>query len=178
MSGANFVSPTGYIDLDNDCEYSLDNKSTRSREYIDPKQDLSFYFDTYLAPKYGLNNINVGNVASFMKELQMNWSKLTPSLKDNVLDILMEIIFNKDSEFKTQFLTKLGVTPNSSLNSSSKPTNASSSDSFMNAFGVKSSFGNNSTNILYVLSAIALLVLVIYLLNKSKQKVSVFSKMI
>ena len=42
--GSLFVSPTGYIDLDNDCNYSIDLKSTRSREYVNPKEDLAFYF--------------------------------------------------------------------------------------------------------------------------------------
>ena len=56
-----FVSPTGYIDLDNDCQYSIDVKSTRSRESVDPKTDLAFYFNTYIEPKYGLGNINVNN---------------------------------------------------------------------------------------------------------------------
>ena len=84
---ANFVSPTGYVELDNDCEYSIDRKSTRSRESVNPTEDLAFYFNTYIVPKYGLNNINVSNCASFMKDLEMNWSKLTPVLKDKVLNI-------------------------------------------------------------------------------------------
>ena len=50
-----FVSPTGYVDLDNDCDYSIDLKSTRSREAVLPKEDLAFYFKTYIVPKYGLN---------------------------------------------------------------------------------------------------------------------------
>ena len=63
---ASIVSPTGYIDLDNDCQYSIDLKSTRSRESVNPKEDLAFYFNTYITPKYGLENINVNNCASFM----------------------------------------------------------------------------------------------------------------
>ena len=105
MAGSSFVSPTGYIDLDNDCEYSIDLKSTRGREYIDPKEDLAFYFNTYLVPKYGLNDINVNNTASFMKELQMNWSKLDVDLKDKVLDIMVDGIFtDSDFDFKNRFL--------------------------------------------------------------------------
>ena len=56
-----FVAPTGYVELDNDCEYSIDLKSTRSREEVNPKEDLAFYFNTYIVPKYGLNNINALN---------------------------------------------------------------------------------------------------------------------
>ena len=61
MNANQFVAPSGYIELDNDCEFSLDRKSTRSRESVDPKTDLAFYFNTYIVPKYGLDNINVNN---------------------------------------------------------------------------------------------------------------------
>jgi thymidylate synthase ThyX len=80
----NYVSPVGYVELDNDCAYSLDIKTTKGRETVDPKTDLAFYFNTYIVPKYGLGNINVSNCASFMKDLEMNWTKLTPELKDKV----------------------------------------------------------------------------------------------
>lgn len=109
---SSFVAPTGYIDLDNDCEYSIDRKSTRSREEVDPKTDLAFYFDTYIVPKYGLNNINVNNVASFMKDLEMNWTKIDPELKPKVLDIMVDGILAKNSSFKADLLTKLGVNQN------------------------------------------------------------------
>ena len=102
----NYVSPVGYVELDNDCAYSLDIKTTKGRETVDPKTDLAFYFNTYIVPKYGLGNINVSNCASFMKELEMNWTKLTPDLKDKVLDILVDGIFTNDTsyDFKNRFL--------------------------------------------------------------------------
>ena len=106
-----FVSPTGYVDLDDDCVYSIDRKSTRSREAVDPKSDLAFYFDTYIIPKYGLNNINVNNVASFMKDLEMNWTKIDPEMKPKVLDIMVDGILNKDTSFKVDLLNKLGIQP-------------------------------------------------------------------
>jgi hypothetical protein len=106
---AQFIAPTGYVDLDNDCEFSIDRKSTRSREEVNPKEDLAFYFNTYIVPKYGLNNINVSNVASFMKELEMNWTKLSPSMRGQVMDILVDGILNKDSTFKTDLLNKLSI---------------------------------------------------------------------
>ena len=109
MSNNNFVSPTGYVDLDNDCAYSIDRKSTRSREEVVPKEDLAFYFDTYIVPKYGLNNINVSNVASFMKDLEMNWTKLTPDLKSQVMDLMVDSIFSKNTNFREDLLTKLGI---------------------------------------------------------------------
>ena len=98
---AQFVAPTGYVELDNDSEYSIDRKSTRSREEVNPKEDLAFYFNTYIVPKYGLNNINISNVASFMKDLEMNWTKLTPGMKDKVMDILVDGILNKEGSFRT-----------------------------------------------------------------------------
>ena len=107
---ANYVAPTGYIELDNDCQFAIDRKSTRSRENVNPSEDLAFYFNTYLVPKYGLNNINVNNTASYLKELDMNWSKLTPDLKDKVLDIMVDGIFKKgDYDFKNRLMTKLGI---------------------------------------------------------------------
>jgi len=106
-----FVSPVGYVDLDNDCEYALNVKSTRGRESVLPKEDLAFYFQTYIIPKYGLGNINVNNVAAFMKDLEMNWSKLDQSLKTNVLDTLVDGILSKDSAFKTDLLSKLNGGP-------------------------------------------------------------------
>jgi hypothetical protein len=127
---SSFIAPTGYVDLDNDCEYSIDRKSTRSREEVDPKTDLAFYFDTYIVPKYGLNNINVNNVASFMKDLEMNWTKIDPELKPKVLDIMVDSILAKDSSFKVDLLNKLGVQPQSQI-----------------APEVKSTFGEMSSSI-------------------------------
>jgi hypothetical protein len=109
MSNNTFVAPTGYVDLDNDCNYSIDRKSTRSREEVVPKEDLAFYFDTYIIPKYGLNNINVSNVASFMKDLEMNWTKLDPAMKSQVMDIMVDGILSKNTNFKEDLLAKLGV---------------------------------------------------------------------
>ena len=106
---ANFIAPTGYVELDDDCQYSIDRKSTRGRESVNP-DDVAFYFSTYLVPKYGLQNINVSNVASFMKDLEMNWTKLTPDLKNNVLDIMVDnILPSGNYDFKTSLLAKLGI---------------------------------------------------------------------
>jgi len=167
-AGASFVSPTGYIDLDNDCQYSIDLKSTRSREYVDPKEDLAFYFNTYITPKYGLNNLNVSNVASFMKDLEMNWSKLTPELKDKVLDIMVDGIFTKDNyDFKTRFLAKLGVKelkPPPSTVTSNK------------TLGSKSNFGS-SQDYINIAIGLAFIALVIFLISKIKPKSNGFPKM-
>ena len=156
-----FVSPTGYVDIDNDCEYSIDSKSTRSRESVNPKEDLAFYFQTYLAPKYGLNNINVNNCASFMKELEMNWTKLTPDLKDKVLDILVDGIFTNDSsyDFKNKFKNKLGITnPPSDTGSVTSKNNTS--------FFGKSNFGKNDYNLLYTVLAIILAGVILFVAIK------------
>jgi len=160
-----FVAPTGYVDLDNDCEFSIDRKSTRSRESINPKEDLAFYFDTYIVPKYGLNNINVNNVASFMKDLDMNWSKLTPDLKDKVMNIMVDGILIKDTsfDFKASLLHKLQI-----------PTNiAPINSSFTNTFS-KSSFGSFNSNKKYMMigGGIVLIILIYIYLKKNKKTVS------
>jgi hypothetical protein len=145
-----FVSPTGYVDLDNDCQYNLDRKSTRSREEVNPKEDLAFYFDTYIVPKYALNNINVNNVASFMKDLEMNWSKLSPELQSKVMDIMVDGILSKNTSFKTDLLAKLGVQQNVNvvIQESSNKSN------------FKSNFGMDSNKVLIQI-ALAVLILAI-----------------
>ena len=152
--GTNFVSPTGYVDLDNDCNYSIDLKSTRSRENVNPKDDLAFYFNTYITPKYGLENLNVSNVASFMKDLQMNWTILTPDLKDKVLNIMVDDIFTEPN-FRNDFLTKLGVSTSSMPSSSSDPLSSSMPSNFS-----ISSFG--STNYMIATAIFVIVVICIY----------------
>jgi hypothetical protein len=141
---SNIVAPSGYVDLNNDCEYSIDLKSTRSREYINPKEDLSFYFNTYITPKYGLDNINVNNVASFMKDLEMNWTKLTPDLKDKVLNIMVDGILNNPNgnyDFKNQLLSRI----KSDVSGNKIPTSDTKS-----TFGSKSNFGMSGTGIILI----------------------------
>ena len=164
-AGAKFVSPTGYVDVDNDCEYSIDLKSTRSREFVSPKEDLAFYFQNYLAPKYGLDNLNVANTASFMKELEMNWSKLTPELKDKVLDIMVDNILPENYDFKNSLLTKMGV---QQQQSSSGPSNVPFS---------KSTFGADSLDYTYIAIGLAFLAFVFFLNQKIKVKPGAFPKM-
>ena len=164
------IAPTGYVDIDNDCEYSIDLKSTRSREHVDPKTDLAFYWDTYLVPKYSLNNINVNNVASFMKDLEMNWTKLTPSLQNNVMDIMVDSIFAKDSTFKTTFLKKLNVTvpppilqPGSSVPSSSLPNPVNYPSLSVNPF--KSSFGSSNFGMATVALIVVIALIIIFVIK-------------
>lgn len=160
-----FVAPSGYVDLDNDCEFSIDLKSTRSRESVNPKEDLAFYFNTYIVPKYGLNNINVNNVASFMKDLDMNWSKLTPELKDKVMNIMVDGILNKDSSFKTNLLQKLNI-PISTTQVAPKITNAFSSKE---SFGLVNLDGKNKKMLILI---IILIVVFFIFFKKSKKSVS------
>jgi hypothetical protein len=169
-----FVAPSGYIDLDNDCQYSIDLKSTRSRESVDPKDDLAFYFQTYIIPKYGLNDINVNNCASFMKDLEMNWTKLTPDLKDKVLDIMVDGIFSSDSgyDFKNRFLAKLGskiqLSPAGSTQSA-VPLLAPSNSGTKSSFGAfsKSSFGTGGKILLFI-ALFLVTILIVFLVAKSK----------
>ena len=155
-SGAKFISPTGYVELDNE-DYSIDSKSTRSREYINPKEDLAFYFQTYLVPKYGLDNINVSNVASFLKELEMNWSKLTPPLKNNVLDILVDnILVSNGYDFKNNLLAKLNIPAQQPPNINLPATIPSG--------GSKSTFGTFNANYVYIIFTVLIICLFVYLL--------------
>ena len=116
----NFISPTGFIDQDKDCTYSLNGSNIRSREYIDPKTDLAFYFKNYLVPKYGLHNLHVNNCAGFMKDLEINWSKLDTDTKSKVLDILVDGILSNNYDFKSELLAKLEISNPPSIPLSSR----------------------------------------------------------
>lgn len=154
----NFVAPTGYVDLDNDCEYSIDLKSTRSREEVNPKEDLAFYFKTYIVPKYGLNNINVSNVASFMKDLEMNWTKLDTRMKDQVMNIMVDdILTSGNYDFKNSLMTKLGI--------SAQPPIVTATPQPLPISG-KSSFGESSDNnnmMMLVVAFVAVVLLFVFL---------------
>ena len=154
---ANFVSPTGYVDLDNDCEYSIDRKSTRSRESVNPTEDLAFYFNTYIVPKYGLNNINVSNCASFMKDLEMNWTKLTPDLQNNVMDIMVDgILTNGNPDFRNALMSKLKIPINTVSQSKS-------------SFGaVKSTTGQSIYTIILGIIVLGLVIFIIEKMVKNK----------
>jgi len=168
----NYVSPVGYIDLDNDCEYSLDIKTTRSRESVVPKDDLAFYFETYIVPKYGLGNINVSNVASFMKDLEMNWTKLDQGLKEKVLDIMVDGILVKDSSFKTALLNKLNPGP-SVQNVPQQPVQnvvpqQKTPGSSKSSFGKSSSTLFSTNNIMIIISILVIIGIIYVLINKKK----------
>jgi hypothetical protein len=164
-----FVAPTGYIDLDNDCEYSIDRKSTRSRESVNPREDLAFYFNTYIVPKYGLDNINVGNCASFMKDLEMNWTKLTPELKQKVVDIMVDGIIEPD--FQKTLYNKLS--PNVGGGGIPKPAPTGTSSTF----GNKSSFGSGGADTMMSIAVgFIILGLAIFLIDRVRTKTGSFPK--
>uniref|UniRef100_A0A6C0I9T7 Uncharacterized protein n=1 Tax=viral metagenome TaxID=1070528 RepID=A0A6C0I9T7_9ZZZZ len=155
----NYISPVGYVDLDNSCNYSLDVKTTPSREAVDPNIDLAFYFKTYIEPVYGLGNINVMNCAAFMKDLEMNWSKLDNDLKDKVLKIMVDYIFKSgDYNFKNELLKKLEIPV-------SVPHKVVEKEPKMES---KSSFGSTGSNnmIWYVLLVILTLVFLFLIFKK------------
>jgi hypothetical protein len=176
-----FISPTGYVDLNNEDYYSLDVKSTRSREDVVPKEDLAFYFQTYIVPKYGLNNINVSNCASIMKDLEMNWTKLDSTRQELVMDILVDgILVNNNSEFRKKFLQKLNIQENSSPNVVSNVfnNNNNNNNNNMDPNAVissnnigdqsKSSFGktNSSKFVFIILCVFILLIASVFLFDK------------
>ena len=95
----------------------------------------------------------------------MNWSKLTPELKDNVLDILVDNILVSDNyDFRERLLAKLKINNPPPLASSSEPSGFS-----------KSSFGKSS-DYYNILIAILILGIVFYLLSVSG-KIKAFPKM-
>jgi hypothetical protein len=162
---ASYVAPTGYVDLDNDCQFAIDVKSTRSRESID-KTDLPFYFNNYLEPKYGLGNININNCASFMKDLEMNWTKLDNNMKNKVLDIMVDYIFASGNfDFKKNLLAKMGIEQQAP-----QPIGQVQN---------KSTFGKQNENgLLVVAGAFIFLGIVLVILDKTcKGKVNAYSKM-
>jgi hypothetical protein len=160
MNPGKFVSPTGSIELDNYCQYSIDKRNERSRETVVPTDDLAFYFKQYIEPKYGLGNINVSNVASFMKDLEMNWSKLTPDLKDKVLTIMVDMIFNNknsDYDFKNKLISKLDI------NISTTPTVPVQNDNESKFSNVKDKTSeNDSMNMFYYLVLVMIIVFLIF----------------
>jgi len=167
------ISNVGTVELDNDCAYSLESRTVRSRESAIPKEDLAFYFNEYLEPKYGLGNINVNNVASFMKDLEMNWSKLTPDLKDKVMNILVDNILTDNYDFKTALLGKLGIPINQQVSTfNDVPVEpAKFEDSTIRNVSSKSNFGvstDNSLNIFIMISIILAFTFMIVLLNKKQ----------
>jgi hypothetical protein len=178
----NFISPTGSIELDNNCTYSIDKRNGRSRETVVPSEDLAFYFKEYIEPKYGLGNINVSNVASFMKDLEMNWTKLTPELKDKVLNIMADSIFNNPKsnyDFRSSLLKKLNIPSTPSTPSTFKNINQSNVvKNNLEPVNNKSSFGNDSNNLnnnkdnIYIVMAIAVMciaaLLFIFMKNDKK----------
>ena len=171
----NFISPTGSVELDNDCTYSIDKRNVRSRETVVPSEDLAFYFKEYLEPKYGLGNINVNNVASFMKDLEMNWTKLTPDLKDKVLNIMVDSIFNNPNsgyDFKSSLLKKLNipVNPPSTFKNTPVLSQSNFEKSNLESTIKKSSFGNNTDNNINIVIAIALLCIAVLLIIFKKNE--------
>jgi hypothetical protein len=154
-----FIAPSGYIELDNDCEFSLDRKSTRSRESVDPKTDLAFYFNTYIIPKYGLDNINVSNVASFMKDLEMNWTKISPDMKGKVMDIMVDGILNKESSFKSDLLNKLNV---------NNVVSAPEQQPTKSTFGRSKTPVGSSNNTLLIVVFVAVVLFFLFKFSKSK----------
>jgi len=107
------VKPSGFIEQENDCYYSLNNKSTPARENAEP--DTQFYFDNYIAPRYGLHNLNANNFVSFVKDFEMNWTKIPENLRCKLLNLMLDIVFKQPEMFecvKDRFTIVKNVTTN------------------------------------------------------------------
>jgi ABC-type transport system involved in multi-copper enzyme maturation permease subunit len=114
-----------------------------------------------------------------MKDLEMNWTKLTPELKDKVLNIMVDSIFNNpksDYDFKSNLLKKLNIPSTPSTPNTFKNINQSNvGKSNLEPVNNKSSFGTpeskNSNNI-YIVMAIAVMciaaLLFIFMKNDKK----------
>jgi hypothetical protein len=111
-----------------------------------------------------------------MKELQMNWTKLTPELKDKVLNIMVDDIYmsDKNYDFKNQFVAKMGVVAQVPMHTSSGPTSSgptssgpeipTSSGPSLSSFG-KSNFGNTQ-DMVYLGVVLAFVALIIFVVKK------------
>ena len=149
------VAPSGYIELDD----SMNKKNVPSRETVMSKEDITICFNKYLVPKYGLDNLNVSNVGSFMKEFEMNWSRLTPEMKDKSLDMLVVILGN-NLDLKNALMNKLDIKqqviqdiPKSTFNSIKKETFSEVNEA-------------QNLNIVIIFSFIVFLALVFYFYTK------------
>ena len=78
----------------------------RTREQV-TSEDVTFWVNKVLAPKYGLDDLNANNVASFLKELELNWAKLPTDLKDKVVDLMVEQIFPQNYEFAQAVMSRV-----------------------------------------------------------------------
>ncbi len=172
-----FINPSGYLEQQNQDEFSWDNKAVRTRETI-AKDDLGYYFTNYLQPKYNLQNINVNNTATFMKELEMNWSRLDSKLKDSVMDIMVDGILTKDSDydFKKRFIQKMGIDVGRST-TQGNTMGVTMGNSIGNLVG-KESFGSDSkTAGIYIGVSVVVIIVILLLLNKYIKPVpAIFTK--
>ena len=101
------IAPVGYVEMPESC-MSPPGSNIPSRESV-TKDDISFWLNSVIKPKYGLGNLNVSNMAGFLKDIEVNWEKLTPAHKNNVVNILVDDIFSRNYDFKKAILSKLNV---------------------------------------------------------------------
>jgi hypothetical protein len=131
-SASGFVDSSGVVETESGEGYEPRGVRVNSREQVTP-DDVSFWVNKVLAPKYGLDNLNANNVASFLKELEVNWVKLPVELKDKVVNLMVEQIFPMNYEFKDAVLSR--IIPQSS--SSETPIEVvDSNESIKEGFGI------------------------------------------
>ena len=124
-----FVDASGVVETESGHGYEPRGTRVNSREQVTP-DDISFWVNKVLAPKYGLDDLNANNVASFLKELEVNWAKLPTELKDKVVDLMVEQIFPMNYEFKEAIMSRVAPMTASPMESETADSSVIIKESF------------------------------------------------
>ena len=113
-SASGFVDATGVIETEGNSCYDPRGTRVNSREQVS-NDDIAFWVNKVLAPKYGLDNLNANNASSFLKEFEVNWVKLPAELKNKVMDLLVEQILSQNYDFKKALMDRMNLVDPSEL---------------------------------------------------------------
>jgi hypothetical protein len=115
-----------------------------------------------------------------MKDLEMNWTKLTPPLKDKVLNIMVDSILNNpksDYDFKSSLLKKLNIPVNTNTTNTPIPPSTFGHIPRSNfepgisksSFGKSESNNSNSIYVVMVISVVCLIILLFIFMRNDKK---------
>ena len=107
-SASGFVDATGVIETEGNSCWDPRGTRVNSREQVTP-DDVTFWVNKVLAPKYGIDNLNANNASSFLKEFEVNWVKLPTELKNKVMDLLVEQILSQNYDFKQALMDRMNL---------------------------------------------------------------------